>query len=107
MDNYYTTLRNGKMIDYQKTNQVLNANEKDTVIEFRFDPNVTNLSLDENGNIIQTNNISNDKGILQLVMKYRLSNIFKYAKKVNNGELVYSDFQKHIENSLDFKLLNE
>ena len=108
MDNYYTIFRNGKTIDYQKANQILNANEKDTVIEFKFDPNVTNLLLDENGDIIQTNIISNDKRILQLVMKYLLSiNIFKYANKVDNGELAYSDVQKHIENSLDFKLLNE
>ena len=41
-------------------------------------------------------------------MKYLLSNnIFKYANKVNNGELDYGNFQKHIENSLDIKLLND
>ena len=35
------------MIDYQKTNQVLNANENDTVFEFKFDPNTTILQLYE------------------------------------------------------------
>ena len=71
------------MIDYQKANHTLNASENDTVIEFRFDPNVTNLSFDANGNIVQTNIISNHKRILQLVMKYILSNnINKYAKKL-------------------------
>ena len=78
------------------------------MIEFKFNPNLTKLSLDENNNIIQTNIISNDKRILQLLMKYLLTNnIFKYADKVNNGELEYDKFIKHIENSLDFKLLNE
>ena len=97
------------MIDYQLLkNGVLNANENDTVIEFKFDPNLTKLSLDENNNIVQTNIISNDKRILQLVMKYLLTNnIFKYANKVNTGELDCDKFIKHIENSLDFKLLND
>ena len=67
------------------------------------------LFLDENNNVIE-NNITNNnnKRLLQLVMKYLLSNnIFEYANKVDTGELAYSDFIKHIENSLDFKLLNE
>ena len=108
MDNYYVIFRNGKMIDYQLKGNPVNANKDDTVIEIKFDPNLTKLSLDENNNIIQTNIISNDKGILQLVMKYLLTNnIFKYANKVNTGELDYNKFIKHIENSLDFKLLND
>ena len=108
MDNYYVIFRNGKMIDYQLKGNPVNASKDDTVIEFKFDPKITKLSLDENNNIIQTNIISNDKRILQLVMKYLLTNnIFKYADKVNNGELDYDKFIKHIENSLDFKLLNE
>ena len=96
------------MVDYQLKGNPVNANKDDTVIEFKFDPNLTKLSLDENNNIIQTNIISNDKRILQLVMKYLLTNnIFKYANKVNTGELDYDKFIKHIESSLDFKLLNE
>ena len=96
------------MIDYQLKGNPVNASKDDTVIEFKFDPNLTKLSLDENNNITQTNIISNDKRILQLVMKYLLSkNIFKYANKVNTGELDYDKFIKHIENSLDFKLLND
>ena len=73
MHNYYVIFRNGKMIDYQKTTfdcQTLNANENDTVFELKFDPNITTLSLDANGKFDQTNIISNDKRILQLVMKY-------------------------------------
>ena len=108
MDNHYVIFTNGKMIDCQPQNQPINASKDYTVIEFKFNPNLTKLSLDENNNIIQTNIISNDKRILQLVMKYLQSNnIFKYADKVNKGELEYANFQKHIENSLDFKLLNE
>ena len=108
MDSYYVIFRNGKLIDYQLKSNPVNASKDDTVIEFKFDPNLTKLSLDENNNIIQTNIISNDMKILQLVMKYLLTNnIFKYADKVNNGELEYDKFIKHIENSLDFKLLNE
>ena len=108
MDNYYVIFRNGKMIDYQLKGNPVNANKDDTVIEFKFDPNLTKLSLDENNNIVQTNIISNDKKILQLVMKYLLTNnIFKYANKVNTGELDYDKFIKHIENSLEFKLLND
>ena len=97
------------MIDYQLMRRgAVNASEDDTVVEFNFDPSLTKLSLDENNNIIRTNIISNDKKILQLVMKYLLTNnIFKYANKVNTGELDYDKFIKHIENSLDFKLLNE
>ena len=48
------------------------------------------------------------RGYYNRVMKYLLTNnIFKYADKVYNGELEYDKFIKHIENSLDFKLLNE
>ena len=108
MDNYYVIFRIGKMIDYQLKVDPVNASKDDTVIEFKFDRNLTKLSLDENNNIIQTNIRSNDKRILQLVMKYLLTNnIFKYADKVNNGELEYNKLIKHKENSLDFKLLNE
>ena len=96
MDNYYVIFRNGKMLDYQTKDNPINASKDDTVIEFKFDPNLTKLSFDENNNIIQTNIISNGKRILQLVMKYLLTNnIFKYACKVNNGELEYNKFIKH------------
>ena len=97
MDSYYVILRNGKMIDYQLKGNPVNASKDDTVTEIKFNPNLTKLSLDEN-----------NKRILQLVLNYLLTNIiFKYADKVNNGELDYDKFIKHIENSLDFKLLNE
>ena len=96
------------MIDYQLKGNPVNGSKDDTVVEFKFNPNLTKLSLDENNNIVQTNILSNDKRILQLVMKYLLTNnIFKYANKVNTGELDYDKFIKHIEYSLDFKLLNE
>ena len=62
------------MIDYQKTNQVLNANENDTIFELKFDPIITSLQLEENKNITQTIIIWNDKRTLQLVMKNLLSN---------------------------------
>ena len=70
MDNYYVIFRNGKMIDYQKTSQTLNANENDIVFELKFETNITTLSLAANGNNVQTIFISNDKRILQRVMKY-------------------------------------
>ena len=41
------------MIDYQLKGNPVNASKDDTVIEFKFDPNLTKLSLDENNNIIQ------------------------------------------------------
>ena len=79
------------MIDYQNINNVsgVNAGEDDIVFEVKFDSHTTVLSLDENGNFIIENNITNnDKRILQLVMKCLLSNnIIKYANKVNIGEI--------------------
>ena len=67
---------------------------KKTVFESKFDPNITILQFDENNYIIQTNFISNNKRILQFVMKNLLSNtIFKYASSVNNEELAHSIFE--------------